>query len=108
MSYDKSAQSYKNFESTVFQETQDMVRSTFSMVADFESNKFLFPALAGADSNHTEMPLIFSDDKVLLNKYFNDLFRYKIVISGQTTQIKIRVRKAENLLTYFKRKYHFE
>jgi hypothetical protein len=108
MSYDKSAQSYKNFETTVFQETQDIVRSTSSQIGDFESNKFLYPTLAGADSSDTEIPLVFSDDKVLLNKYFNDLFRYKAVTIGQTGQVTIRLQKAENLLAYFKKKYHFE
>ena len=106
--YDNSIQGYKNYESTLFQQTQDIVRSTFSMIGDFESNKFISPSIAGADSSHTEMPLLFSDNKDLLNKYFNDLFRYKTVINGQTREIKTRKAKAERLLAYFKKKYSFK
>jgi hypothetical protein len=108
MRYDNSIQDYRNYQSTFFQESQDIVRSSFSMISDFESNKFLYPRFAGADSSHTEMPLIFSDDKVLLNKYFNDLFRYESVINGQNFQIKSRLQKAERLIDYFNKKYHLK
>jgi hypothetical protein len=108
MSYDKSVLAYKDFESTIFQETQETLRNTFSQIGDFESYKFLDPRMAGKDSSHIETPLLFSDDKVLLNKYFNDLFRYKAVHITQTMQIKTRLQKASNLLAYFKKKYHFE
>ena len=106
--YDNSKQDYKNYESTIFQQTQDIVRSTFSMIGDFESNKFISPSIAGADSSHTEMPLLFSENKDLLNKYFNDLFRYKTVINGQIREIKGRKEKAERLVAYFKKKYSLE
>lgn len=108
MSYDRSVLSYKDFESTIFQETQEIVRNTFSQIGDFESYKFLEPRMAGEDSSHVETPLLFSGDKILLNKYFNDLFRYKAVHIAQTLQIKVRLQKASDLLAYFKKKYHFE
>jgi phage-related protein len=78
------------------------------MINDFESNRFIYRSLAGADSSHNEMPLLFSDDKVLLNRYFNDLLIYKVAIRGQIDQIKIRMVKAEHLLIYFQNKYRFE
>ena len=108
MAYDNSIQEYKDFESTVFQESQDIVRNTFSMVGDFTANRFLSRGLAGADSTHTEMPLLFSDDKSLLNKYFNDLLRYKNANRNQVSQIKFRMVKAVSLLAYFKIKYHLQ
>ena len=108
MSYDNSIQDYKDFESTVFQESQDIVRVTFSMISDFTSNKFLYRTMAGADSSNIEMPLLFSDDKVLLNKYFNDLLRYRVANQSQITQIKIRQEKAMRLIDYFKNKYHLD
>src|SRR4029079_13289699 len=103
MDYDKSILAYKDVESTIFQETQETVRNTFSQLGDFESYKFLEPRLAGKDSSHIEMPLLFSDDKVLLNKCFNDLLRYKAVHITQPTQIRTRLQKASDLLAYFKR-----
>jgi hypothetical protein len=106
--YDISIEGYKNFESTYYQESQDILRNTFSMIGDFNANKFIARNEAGADSSDVETPLIFSDDKALLNKYFNDLFRYKVAIAGQNRNIDIRKQKADGLLAYFKNKYHFE
>ena len=108
ISYDNSIQAYKDYESTFFQESQDIVRNTASIIVDFDANKFLSRSLAGADSTHTEIPLLFSDDKVLLNKYFNELLRYKSANRGQISQLKNRKTKAETLLYYFKNKYHLE
>ena len=106
--YDNSIQSYINYQSTFFQQSQDVLRSTFSMIEGFPANKFLFPGDAGADSSRIEIPLLISDDKVMLNKFFNDLLRYKVAISGQNRQINVRRKKAESLLIYFKNKYHLE
>ena len=108
LAYDNSSQDYKDFESTVFQESQNIVRNTFSMIGDFTANRFLYRGLAGADSTQTEMPLLFSGDKNLLNKYFNDLLRYKNANRSQITQLNIRLVKAVSLLAYFKSKYHIQ
>ena len=108
ISYDNSVQDYGNYESTAFQQSQDIVRVTFSEIGDFTANKFLYRTIAGTDSSHTEMPLLFSDDKVLLNKYFNDLFRYRVATLGQINQIKIREEKAKGLIQYFKNNYSLE
>jgi len=108
MSYDNRTQGYKDYESTVFQETQDMVRSTLSMLGDFMANKFLYPGLAGPDSSQAELPLLFSDDKVLLNKYFNDIFRYRAVTQGQIGQLGNLMTKASVIIEYLNKKYHLK
>ena len=108
ISYDNKIKSYKDYESTLFQQSQDNVRNTFSMLGNFMANKFLNKSAAGADSSQTEMPLMFSNDKALLNKYFNDLFRYRVSIIGQIRQVKEIKEKATRLIEYFKKEYYFE
>ena len=108
VSYDNSIQEYLNFESTAFQEAQDIVRNDLSTIMDFSANRFIYKTQSGADSSSIETPILFSDDRVQLNKYFNDLFKYRVANTGQITQIKIRKDKAVRLINYFKNKYHFE
>ena len=105
MSYDHSIQNYENFEATFFQQSQDNVRNTLGMLSDFNSNRFLYPAVAGADSSNLEMPLLFSDNKELLNLYFNDLFIYRTANNSQLRQLKLLKDKALSHLNYFKSKY---
>ena len=108
IAYDNSIQSYLHFESTAFQESQNLLRISFSMINDFSSNKFLNKSQAGKDSTDVEMPLLITDDKFLINKFFNDLFRYKVYNAGQATQLRVRKEMAKRLILYFKNKYHLE
>jgi hypothetical protein len=106
--YDKATQAYLNFQSTALQQSQDDVRSTASMLKDFTANKFLFKGSAGADSSTIEVPMLFSNDKSLLNKYFNDIFRYRTMTQGQQKSVDALKEQATQLIEYFKTKYHFE
>ena len=106
--YDNVIKMYKDFESTIFQESQNIVRSTFSTLLDFRANKFLYPASAGKDSSKIDIPILFKDDKDLLNKYFNDLFRYRSVIGAQIKRLNDFKAQATRLLEYFNRKYQFD
>ena len=108
ISYDKATQAYLNFQTTALQQSQDDVRSTASMLKDFIANKFLFKGSAGADSSSIEIPLLFSHDKVLLNKYFNDLFRYRAMTQSQQKSVTALKEQAIRFIKYFKNKYHFE
>lgn len=71
--YDNQVRYYQDFHYTVFQESQNLVRSTFSILLDFEANRYLSKAAAGSDSSTVELPLLLSYNKLLLNKYFNEL-----------------------------------
>ena len=106
--YDNVIKMYKDFESTIFQESQNIVRSTFSTLLDFNANKFLYPVSAGKDSSKIEISIMFKDDKDLLNKYFNDLFRYRSVIGTQIRRLNEFKAQATRLLEYFNRKYHID
>ena len=100
-------QAYLNFQTTALQQSQDDVRSTSSMLKDFIANKFLFKRSAGADSSSIEIPLLFSNDKLLLNKYFNDLFRYRAMTQSQQRSSIALKEQATRLIMYFENKYHF-
>ena len=108
VNYDKATQAYLNFQTTALQQSQDDVRSTSSMLKDFIANKFLFKGSAGADSSSIEIPLLFSNDKLLLNKYFNDLFRYRAMTQSQQKSSITLKEQATHLIMYFKDKYHLD
>ena len=108
ISYDKATQAYLNFQNTALQRSQDDIRSTISLLEDFTANKFLFKKGAGADSSTIEMPLLFSNDKALLNKYFNDLFRYRYFHQRQMSIAISLKEKASRMIKFFNIKYHFE
>ena len=108
INYDNVIKIYKDFESTVFQQSQDIIRGTFSRLHDFKANKFLYRVAAGKDSSQIEMPITFKDDKELLNEYFNDLFRYRFVTANQYKRLIDFKEQATRLLEYFNNKYHFD
>ncbi len=106
--YDNQVRDYQDYHYTYFQESQNLVRSTFSMLLDFEANRYLSKAIAGSDSSIVELPLLLSYDKPLLNKYFNELLRYKNAIAGQKRILLQLQTKAAGLIAYFKNKYYLE
>ena len=108
--YESANNRYQNFQSTVFQGAQDNVRYTLNMLADFTVNSQLMTIELNPDSTFSgsNRSIIFIDDKVLLNKYFNELLLYKrVTITQKRTLTEIKV-KAENLIEFFKKKHHFE
>ena len=103
--YDKDIRNYKNGESTVFQGSQDIVRNNFSMLLDYRAYKLLNPA---SPDSLVQTSLLFSANKELLNKFFNDLLRYKQNMSWQSDWVSFLRERTAGLIEYFKAKYHFE
>ena len=103
--YDKDIRNYKNAESTVFQQSQDMVRNNFSMLLDYQAHKFLYN---DSVNTHIKTSLLFSANKEPLNKFFNDLLRYQQTINWQTDWIIWLKERTIELIEYFKTKYHFD
>lgn len=60
------------------------------------------------DNNDVTAPLLFSNDKSLLNKYFNDLKLYYRVMFNQKRMLLNLKENQIRLINYFKNKYHFE
>jgi len=105
VSYDYAVRSYQNFESTVFQERQDIIRDADVKLFNFKADAAL---LSDSLKNDVEIPLLFSENKALLNEYFNDLLLYKRVNNSQMRMIYSLKKQAINLIKYFDNKYDQE
>jgi hypothetical protein len=112
LAYERRYKDFHDFENTVYQEAQNNVRNTLNDLADF---KVLAPLqnvsyLSGSDigSSSLEGPLLFSNDKTLLNKCFNQLQLHLRVTKAQNLQLIQLRTKAANLIAFYKNKYHFE
>ncbi len=102
VAYDHAARAFQNFESTIFQQRQDIVRDIYVKLVDFKAEPMLFPdSIAG----NVQSPLLFSNDKALINEYFNDLLLYRRAIMTQAAQLGRLSKRAEGLIKYFDNKY---
>jgi hypothetical protein len=112
LGYESSYRRYQNFESTVFQTAQDNVRNTLSQLADFRVNAPVqnFTTALGIDtaSGKLQGPLLFTDDRVLLNKWFNELALYLRVTNGQQNILSGLKDKATRLILYYKERHNLQ
>ncbi len=110
LSYETLYNYYHDFQSTVYQEAQDNVRNTMNELADFRVYSLLNEVSPGigldTGSSTLSGPLLFSDDRAMLNKWFNQLQLYLRVIKGQHLLISHLQKKAINLIHFYKSKYH--
>jgi len=113
LSYDKDFNNFQDFQGTVFQEAQDNVRNTFNMLVNFNANAQMFTPKAGMiitrfNNEEVTAPLMFSANKDLLNKYFNELLLYYRVTYNHKRMLLDLKEKQIQLIRHFKTKYHFE
>ena len=112
IAYENMYKGYLDFQNTVFQQSQDNVRNTLNQIADFKvlaPHQLTTATLAG-DTVRGELngPLLFTEDRVLVNKWFNELSMYLRTTNGQRNSMMQLKNKAINLLRYYKDKYRFE
>jgi hypothetical protein len=103
ISYDEAMRNFENTELTMVQTSQDNVRNNLKRLINFKANVSL-----NSVGNESEIPLLFSDNKELLNEFFNDLLRYKRNINVQSNQLIQLREKTNRLIAYFNAKYHFD
>ena len=110
ISYESQFNAFADFQSTAFQEAQDNVRNTYSMIVDFKANAQIQGTSLGGDTAKVNpgMPLLFSSDKNLLNKYFNELLLYWRVTKGHRAQLEKLNMKAGRLIEFYKTKHQLE
>ncbi len=110
--YENMYKGYLDFQATVFQSSQDNVRNTLNQLADFRVIAPVQLTTATMDLDTTTSTLsgslLFSDDKVLLNKWFNELSMYLRTTNGQRNSITQLKNKAIALIQYYKNKYHLK
>ena len=108
---------YQDFQATIFQSSQDNVRNTLNELASFKSIKFLLQIPGSSYGTTTaaitpEMlpdgPLLFSNDRFLLNKWFNQLSVYLRITKRQRQQLAEIKNKVSIIIKYCKKKYHLE
>ena len=101
----------QDFQATVFQEAQDNVRNTYNQVVNFKANVLMRQSKPGNGLMFAEKditaPLLFSNDKAELNKYFNELLLYNRITISQQRQLNSLKQKQVGLIEYFKNKYDF-
>ncbi len=112
IAYENLYKGYLDFQTTVFQQSQDNVRNTLNQIADFKVIAPVQLTTATMDKDTTSYilngPLLFTEDRALLNKWFNELAMYLRTTNGQRNSIIQIKNKAVSLIEYYKNKYHFE
>jgi hypothetical protein len=113
IAYQKAYNNFQDLQVTVFQEAQENIRATFNQLVNFNANKQMFKQegarfVTEADNKYVTAPLLFSNDKVLLNKYFNELQLYYRVMYNHRGLLQSMKENQVSLIGYFKRKYHFK
>jgi hypothetical protein len=53
-------------------------------------------------------PLLYSNDKAMLNEFFNDLLLFRRVVKTQSGKISKFKMHAIGLIRYFDKKYHLD
>jgi len=113
IAYQKEFDNFEDFQSTVFQDAQDIVRSTFNQMVNFPANTQMFQPKEGQliatfDEKDVTLPVLFSDDKILLNKFFNELLLYyRITFNHKRMLVNLRNSQL-HLIEYFKQKYKLD
>ena len=90
--YDKKIRAYMMVETTGFQQKQIEIRVLMEELLNY----------GGTEQK------IFTDDKKLLNKYFNSLRAYESYCFSLLRRLKDLKQKANGIIEYFKTKYDFE
>jgi hypothetical protein len=104
---------FQDFQTTRFQDAQNNVRNSFNLLVNFNANDQMYPAKVqqiNATFNDQDItaPILFSNDKVLLNKYFNELkLYYRVTINHHGYLVNLKDNQIR-LITYFKNKYQLE
>ena len=117
LSYVNNFKGYQDFQSTIFQSSQDNVRNTLNELAGFKSVKALLQMPGSSYGTTTSAikpgmtahgPLLFSNDRFLLNKWFNQLSVYLRITLRQRQQLDDLKSEVVSLIKYCKDKYHLK
>jgi len=112
LAYERLYKEVHDFESTIYQEAQDNVRNTLNELANFKVVSSLenVSSLNGTDIGSSTLngPLLFTNDRVLLNKWFNQLQLYVRVTKAQSIELNNLREKATTLIKFYTSKHHIQ
>lgn len=97
----------QDYQNTIFQHTQDKVRDTYNSIINFDLNTVVNPLDDSFRNRHTNVPLFITQDKLLVNKFFNELLLYHRVTTGHRERLLQLRNQQAALLRYFKTKYGY-
>lgn len=110
--YENAYRAYLDFQSTVFQSAQDNVRNTLNRITDFRIIAPLQLTTATFSGDTVDVkpsgPLLISNDRLLINQWFNELSLYLRTINGQLNIMLQLKTRATDLLKFYNSKYNFE
>ncbi len=106
LQYDEHFRGVQLNETTTVQETQTLIRNTAYELFDFSIHESKVNDSV-VEKLNTPKKNLFSDNKPLLNKYFNALDEYRGICDDQIIEIESLQAHATSLITYFKKKYSF-
>jgi hypothetical protein len=112
LAYERLYKEVHDFEATIYQEAQDKVRNTLNELANFKVVSLLenVSSLNGTDIGSSTLngPLLFTNDRVLLNKWFNQLQLYLRVTKAQNIELNNLRGKATSVIVFYKNKHHLK
>ena len=100
LQYDKMIRFYIRSETTGFQEYQYNIRTVIQSLMNYE--------LLGQKNENRKVPVIFSENRELLNRFFNLLDAYFTRSEELLKFIKTLKQNAVRLIEYFKYKHHLK
>ncbi len=112
LTYERMYRNAYDFETTIYQEAQNNVRNTLNELANFKVVSPLqnVSSLNGADTGSSSLngPVLFSNNRALLNKWFNQLQLYLRVTKAQSTLLNSLRAKATNIISFYNSKHHLK
>jgi hypothetical protein len=110
VSYQNSASDLHDYEATLYQQAQDNIRNTSMELFEFRANTELYKNIfdPGAFNSNVNTPLLLSDNKELINKYFNQLLQYLRASLAHRLLLVGLKDHAARIVDYFNRNYHLE
>jgi hypothetical protein len=111
ISYQKQSNTIEEYQSTLYQQSQDNLRNSFNETVDFIAYSNLYSDVGNSplpDAEDIKTPLFASQEKALLNKYFNNLFQYLRVTVQHRNGLRRLNAKATGILEYFRKTYNLQ
>ena len=111
INYEKDGNNLGEYQSSLYQQSQNNLRNTFTEVISFIPYTELYSDVANnplPDASDIKKSLLFTSDKALLNKYFNQLFQYLRITVQHRNRLRGFKGRATLLLEYFNNKYHLD
>lgn len=113
LSYQSEYDGFQDFQSTIYQEAQNAVRATFNRVVNFTAHQQMFhpeknQVLSELNDSDVTAPVLFTQDKALLNQYFNELqLYYRATFNHKIRLVHLKATQT-HLINYLKNKYKLD